>query len=237
VTSVAFLVLVVVMAGAVVGASFRHVPRAMSQRVLLVVAAWLLYVGLLGYDGITGNSGMRPPGLTLVLVPVLLFVAWLAWSNVGLRLASAVPLALLIGLQTYRIAVELFLHELYSEGIVPRMLTYEGANVDIFVGLTAPLAAWASTRGKAGRRVALFWNIAGLLALSNVIIRFILTTPGPLHFIQTTSPNLAASTFPYMYLPGFLAPLALVLHVLGLRAIARRPLEPAMATLPFSGAP
>jgi len=221
-TSAAFLLLVAAMACAVVVASFRYLERATAQRVLVVLTAWLLYVGLLGYCGITGNSSMRPPGLAFVLVPVLLFVAWLASSNPGLRLASAVPLVVLLGLQTYRVAVELFLHELYSEGIVPRTLTYEGANVDIFIGLTAPLAAWVSTRGKAGKRVAILWNVAGLLALFNVVVRFILTTPGPLHLIRTASPNLAASTFPYMYLPGFLAPQALVLHVLGLRAIGRR---------------
>jgi len=57
----------------------------------------------------------------------------------------------------------LFLHQLYGEGIVPRMLTYEGANVDIIIGLTAPLAAWASTRGKIGLRLALFGTLRACL--------------------------------------------------------------------------
>jgi hypothetical protein len=224
-TSIAFLLLVTVMAGAIVGVSFKFLRRSTAQRVLLVLSGWLVYVGVLGYFGVIGNVNMRPPGLSLVLLPVLLFVAWLAWSDVGLRLAIAVPMGILLGLQTYRIAVELFLHQLYSEGIVPRMLTYEGANFDILIGLTAPLAAWAWTRGRAGKRFALIWNVVGLLALSNVVVRFVLTTPGPTHLIRTASVNLAASTFPYMYLPGFLAALALVLHVLGLRALIRRPVS------------
>jgi len=221
-TSAGFLALVGAMTCAVIAMSFRYLRRPDAQRVLWLLTAWVLYIGLLDYLGITGKSHMRPPGLTLVLVPVLLFVVWLARSNTGLRIAAAVPLALLVGLQTYRIAVELFLHQLYGEGIVPRMLTYEGANVDIIIGLTAPLAAWASTRGKIGLRLALFWNVAGLFTLVNIVIRFVLTIPGPAQLIQTPSPNLAAGTFPYMYLPGFFAPLALVLHVLAIRAILSR---------------
>jgi len=30
------------------------------------------------------------------------------------------------------------------------MLTYEGANVDILIGLSAPIVAWVSTRGRLG---------------------------------------------------------------------------------------
>ena len=218
-TSALFIAFVGLTTCAAIATGFRYLQRELALRVLLWLTAWILYVGLLGYFGVTGNDRIRPPGLTLVLVPVLIFVVWLARSNMGIRIATAIPLALLLGLQTYRIAVELFLHQLYSEGIVPRMLTYEGANADILLGLTAPLAAWVWNRGPVGLRLALLWNVAGLLTLANIVIRFIATTPGPTHFIRTTLPNLAASTFPYMYLPGLLAPLALVLHVLSIRAI------------------
>jgi hypothetical protein len=145
----------------------------------------------------------------------------LARSAAGLRFALAFPLWLLLGLQTFRIGVELFLHQFWLAGLAPRMLTYEGANVDILVGVTAPLIAWIAGKGRAGLRIALLWNILGLCSLTNVILRSVLTGPGPLNFLQGDLPNLLPVTFPYILLPGFFPPLAISLHVLAIRAIRR----------------
>ncbi|MEO8125979.1 MAG: hypothetical protein ABI822_02745 [Bryobacteraceae bacterium] len=116
----------------------------------------------------------------------------------------------------------MFLHQLWIDGIVPKMLTFEGANVDIYIGATAPIAAWLSTRGRSGMKLALAWNALGLLALANVVFRAILTAPGPLNLIHTEIPNLMIGTFPFLFIPGFFVPLAVSLHVLAIRAIANR---------------
>ena len=88
----------------------------------------------------------------------------------GARIASAFPVWVIIGMQTFRIGVELLLHRLYADGLAPRMVTYQGANIDIWIGLSEPLIAWISARGRWGERLALGWNVAGLL-----------TWPTPLH--------------------------------------------------------
>jgi hypothetical protein len=41
-----------------------------------------------------------------------------------------------------------------------------------------------------------------------------------LKLISTEVPNVAMGIFPYAFIPGFLAPLAVTLHVLAIRAIA-----------------
>ena len=94
------------------------------------------------------------------------------------------------------------------------MLTFEGANVDIFVGLSAPLAAWASTKGSKGLRVATRLECPGLLALANVATRAVLSAPGPLNVIHAEVPNLSIGTFPFVYIAGLFAPLAVTLHIL-----------------------
>ena len=129
--------------------------------------------------------------------------------------------------QTFRIGVELCFHELWMEGLVPKMLTFEGANVDIFVGLSAPLAAWIATKGTTGLRIALLWTILGLLALANVATRAVLTAPCPLNIIHAEVPNLSIGTFPFVDIAGFFAPLAVALHILAIRAIANPPFAPA----------
>ena len=222
-TALFFLAFVATMAWAVGLASFAYLSRRTTAIITTALAAWLLYVGVLSASGIVADAALRPPAAAFILGPVFAFVILVvARSSAAGRVALAVPLPLLIGVQTYRVGVELFFHQLWIENIVPRMLTFEGANVDIAIGLSAPLAAWISTRGHLGRRLALGWTLVGLLALANVAIRAVLTTPGPLHLIHAEVPNLSVGTFPFTYIAGFFAPLAVTLHVLALRALLAR---------------
>jgi hypothetical protein len=47
-----------------------------------------------------------------------------------------------------------------------------------------------------------------------------LTAPGPMQLIASEVPNTGMGFFPFTYIPGFMAPLAIMLHILALRALA-----------------
>lgn len=222
-TAALFLSFLAVVAAAVLGLAGRYLPRGTAAAIRIGLPAWLLYVGLLGYFGVVRSAALRPLGIAFIIGPVVLFIVlFVARSVGGGRIALAVPLWVLLGLQGYRIGVELFLHQLWLGGLAPKMLTFEGANVDILIGLSAPLIGWVSTRGRPGLKLALAWNVLGLLALANVAVRSALTAPGPLNLIHAEVPNLALGTFPFMFIPGFFAPLAVVLHVLAIRSLRSR---------------
>jgi hypothetical protein len=189
---------------------------------LAALCAWFIYVGVLGYLRLMANTAMFPPGIALIFVPVVAFLALFilrVGSSAGAREALAFPLWVLIGMQVFRVGVELFIHRLWIDGLVPKMLTFAGANVDIYIGASAPLIAWLSMRGRRGQRLALLWNVLGLLSLANVVTRAVLTAPGPLNLIHSEIPNRMIGTFPFMFIPGFFVPLAVVLHVLAIRSI------------------
>jgi hypothetical protein len=194
--------------------------------VLSGLLVWLSYSGLLGYAGVLKNMTMRPPGIVFLVVPVLVFLlvflAFVVLSGASARVALAIPLWLLLGAQSFRVAIELFLHQLWIDGMVPKMLTFDGANVDIYVGASAVLIAWFSARGRLSLRLALAWNVLGLLSLANVVTRAVLTAPGPLHLIYSEVPNRLLGTFPFLFIPGLFVPLAVVLHLLALRSIVSR---------------
>ena len=220
-TQTLFLGFVAGLALAIVLVASWRLPRRTATVATIGLAVWLAYVGVLSRSGLIADPALRPPAILYVVGPVILFVMFgVIRSGLAGRVALAVPLWLLIGLQGYRVGVELFLHQLWHEGVVPRMLTFEGANVDIWIGASAPIVAWLATSGRGGRRIATAWSVAGLLALANVIVRSALTAPGPLHLLATETANRAIGTFPYTYIAGFLAPLAVTLHVLALRALA-----------------
>jgi hypothetical protein len=224
-TATLFLAFVVLMAAVVVAVSARYLNSRTAFSITAGLFVWLIYVGALGYFGVIRNPTMRPPGIAFIFVPVLAFllVTFLRLrSSVGSGIAFAVPLWIILGAQSFRIVVELFLHQLWIDGLIPRMLTFAGANVDIYIGASAPFIAWASTRGRLGLKLALAWNVLGLLALANVVTRAVLTTPGPFNLIHAEAPNLMFGTFPYMFIPGFFVPLAVMLHVLAIAAIRTR---------------
>jgi hypothetical protein len=204
----------------------RYLGGRAAWWVLTSLLVWLSYAGLLGYAGVLKNMTMRPPGIVFLVVPVLIFLlvflAFVVLSSAGTRVALAIPLWILLGAQSFRVGVELFLHQLWIDGLVPKMLTFDGANVDIYVGASAVLIAWLSGRGRPGLRLALAWNVLGLLALANVVTRAVLTAPGPLHLIHAEVPNLLLSTFPFLFIPGLFVPLGVVLHLLALRSIVSR---------------
>jgi hypothetical protein len=64
--------------------------------------------------------------------------------------------------------------------------------------------------------------VLGLLAVTNVVTRAVLTSPGPFNLIHAEVPNRMFDTFPFMFIPGFFVPLAVTLHVLAIRAISSR---------------
>ena len=207
-TAQLFLTYLVFVVVAVIGVSAAYLPRRMTFAIIAGLAIWLAYVGLFSSLGYMRDASLRPPGIVWVVGPVVLFVVFVVRSNIGARVAAAIPLWLILGFESFRI----------EDGLVPKLLTYAGGNVDMFVGLSAPIIAWIATRGRLGLRLAMGWNVLGLLSLANVAASSVLT--GPLKLISTEVPNVAMGIFPYTFIPGFLAPLAVTLHVLAIRAIA-----------------
>jgi hypothetical protein len=214
-----FIGFLVLTAMVVLALTARYLNSRTAFRVLAGLAVWFAYVGLMGYSGVARNAAMRPPGVAFIVVPVFVFVVVFAFK-VPSAAALALPLWIIMGTQSFRIGVELFLHQLWIDGLVPKMLTFDGANVDIYIGASAALIAWLSTRGKWGMRLALAWNMLGLLALTNVVSRAVLTASGPFNLIHAEVPNRMMGTFPFLFIPGFFVPLAVVLHALAIRAIS-----------------
>lgn len=106
---------------------------------------------------------------------------------------------------------------LFATGGAPIQVTFEGRNIDAVVGLTAPLIAAAMARFGLGPRAVIAWNIAGLGILFNAIFTTLTSMPGPLHLNWPGEPFTAFATGPFVWIPAFLAPLAIFLHVFSIR--------------------
>jgi hypothetical protein len=214
-----FLTFVGVVVAATAAAALRYVPREYRRGFLIGFGAWVAFATVLGAGGILADLTLRPPGVVYVFIPTVALIAFLARSQTGAVIASSIPVAALVGAESLRAVVELFLERLWHAGRLPEMLTFHGANFDILIGLSAPVVAVLYARHALGARTALVWNVVGIASLANVVVRNVLTSPA-IHLISTEVPTSAVGSFPYSFIPALIVPLALVLHVLAIRSLA-----------------
>lgn len=216
--SILFLILSGTMAIIVLSLLYRYLEDPARSISITIFGAWLGYATVLGLGGRVASK--HPPGLLFLLLPVLLFLVLFLVRSPGVRaFASRVPVEMLVGLQVFRVFVEIGLYGLYVNHLIPRLMTFEGGNLDVFIGLSAPVVAWLYSTGQMNARVVRAWSWIGIVVLTNIVGRAVLTSTG---MISSEIPNIGLGLFPFTFIPGFLAPLALYLHVLLLRSLPRK---------------
>ncbi len=142
---------------------------------------------------------------------VLGFVGVVVWGVKGSgRALAALPVSWLVGFQSFRILVELAIHEAVGQGVAPPQMTWTGMNWDLLVGVSA--AALLPVASRLPRWALLLWNTLSLGLLVNVVVVATLSMPGPLQ--QITPDNDWIGLAPYIWLPQVLVGSALLGHVL-----------------------
>jgi hypothetical protein len=189
----------------------------------MALVGWLALTGMLAERGFFDDFQSIPPRLVLALGLPLLTLLALTFSRRIAPLLAALPPAWPVAAQTFRIPVEIVLWRLAVAGVIPELLSFTGRNVDILVGLTAPVVAYACFVRRAWpARVAVWWNWAGIVILLNVVVHAQLSAPTPWRIFETDPPTTFIADWPYIWLPDFLVPLAWLLHAVSLRQLRSR---------------
>lgn len=195
-------------------------PRERARRAGLGTAGLTaLWLGFSGRLAATGFLSFEPPTLPPLLVLALLGTIGLAFSRFGTRLAFGLPLPLLVGFQAFRVPVEILLARGHAEGLVPVQLTWSGLNFDVLSGVLAALLALLARLGPVPRWLLFAWSFVGLGLLVNVVAIAALSAPTPLRVFLAEPANVFVARFPFVWLPGFLVPMALFGHLLVLRRL------------------
>jgi len=200
------------------------VARRLPGRARTVLIAWLLALGVLAAGGAFLREGRIPAYFAAVgLLSSAAGVAFVC-SPAGTALLAQTSPAALVGWQSFRVVVEIVLWALALQHRLSPLLTFEGRNLDILVGLTALPIAWLCFVRRAWPPgVAVVWNVAGIAILANIVAHALLSAPTPFQALRLEPPTLIIATLPYIWLPGFLVPLALSLHVASLRTLGVGP--------------
>ncbi|WP_147451413.1 hypothetical protein [Corallococcus llansteffanensis] len=185
--------------------------------VVSVLALWLGATALLASTDVLSFRSARPSPWPLLPLSGIAALLLLGRAPLAKTLLANTPRHWPIVAQSFRIGVELIIFAWHQDGRAPNQITFEGRNFDILVGLTAPLVAWLVATNRVTPKPVLLWNVLGLAILANTVATVATSTPGPLHLDWPGAPFTAITTWPVLWLPALLVPLAVFLHVMSLR--------------------
>ena len=191
--------------------------RIITLAVAVGILVWLGFTGFLAQSGFLANWEARPERIPLVPLFALLVLIAINRTPIFAKFLKATPRYWIVGMQTFRIFVELCFFGLFKAGVAPQLVTFEGNNFDILVGISAPFVAFAIYKFNLGARAVIVWNTLGLGILINTIFVLITAHPGALHIDRGGQTFTAFATWPFIWIPAFLAPLAVFLHLFSIR--------------------
>ncbi len=187
------------------------VAYASGWRVGLVIAGVMGVEFFVASQGVLKQWERLPPALMVMMLVVSTLTVWLAFSK---RL-DHLPVAVIVLSQAFRLPLELFMHGAYTDGIMPKQMSFSGCNFDIVTGATAVVVGAMALRGAAPRWLLVAWNLMGSLLLLTIVAIAIASTP-IFEFFGTEAHQLNTwvADPPYVWLPGILVPSALLGHLL-----------------------
>ena len=187
---------------------------------VVIAALWMGATWAAADSGALRQWDAMPPPFALLVGAIVGLAVTLAFTPYGTRLVLGLPLWALIGIQGFRLPLELAMHGMYERGIMPVQMSYSGRNFDGLTGISAVIVAWLVGTGRAGTRLALVWNVVGFALLMNVVGVAILSTPR-FQYFGPDRLNVWVTYPPFVWLPAVMVLAALAGHLLIFRALAR----------------
>ncbi|GHB71782.1 hypothetical protein [Persicitalea jodogahamensis] len=200
-----------------VTAGFFCLSKPKPRWIFFAVGTWMLIQMLLGLSGFY-QTQTTPPRIMLQALPPVVFIAGLFVTARGRLFVDSFDVAKLTLLHTVRIAVEIVLYFLFLAKAIPEIMTFEGRNLDIVAGITAPVVYYYGFRKTVLPSSSLMlWNLTCLGLLLNIVGLAILSFPTPFQQLAFNQPNLAIMYFPYVWLPSVVVPIVLFSHLVSIR--------------------
>jgi hypothetical protein len=206
-------------------ATITMMPLSPVQKLTAVALAglWIGFAIALSSTGIYAVTSTPVPAIGVIAgLPLLAAGLAVLWSARVREALLALPLPLLVGLNTMRIFGALFLL-LAAEGRLSGPFPQSAGWGDVIVGLTAiPLTIAIARSPKGNRGALLAWNLFGTLDLVAAVTLGIMSAPGsPLQLLGGTVGSTAVTALPWSNIPSLLVPFYLITHGVIFARLAR----------------
>ena len=187
--------------------------------IVITLVAWTIFISIWTQSGKMSDFSIFPLNLMpVILAPLVAAIIFIPSKKFG-EVLRQIPQDRLIRLQSFRFLVEVLLWLLFIAELLPVQMTFEGRNLDILAGFTAPIIAVLASKGRISNTGIIIWNLICLALLLNIVVTAILSTPSPWRVFMNEPANYIVTYFPISWLPGLLVPLAYYLHFMSLRRV------------------
>lgn len=195
--------------------------KQLLKWVFMGLTCWLLILLSLSFLEFFSNFEVIPPRIFIFAIfPPILLIILLLFSKRFSSILKHLPPHWLIQVQSFRVIVELVLWLGFLGYFVPFQMTFEGFNMDIIAGITAFFAGrvfFGNSRFLLPESV--IWNVFGIFLLINIVFISTISTPSPFQVFKNEPVNTFIAKPLFIWIPGFLVPYALAMHLFSLKQV------------------
>lgn len=157
------------------------------------------------------------PVIPILFLSVLLGATYISFSKIGMQIGQQFSLSFLIGLQAFRLPLELILHHWANVKTIPDTMTWSGQNWDVLSGIISLVAI-----PLVNKNIQLAWTvqIIGFGLLLNVLRVVIMSSSLPFSW-GLENPLLLIMELPYAYIGPLFVGVALAFHLIVFRKLIR----------------
>ena len=204
----------------ILGVFFFHQATGRNRVLLFLILVLMSVQALAAIKGVFLDSTAMPPRLPFIILPSVLIMLFVFFSQKGKKWLSSIDYTLLTYFHLIRIPVEISLFMLFGLELIPESMTFEGRNFDILSGLSAGfIAYYGFAKNRISRGGLIAWNVICLLLVLQVVITGILSAPSPFQQLSFDQPNVGVLMFPFVWLPGIIVPMVIFAHIATLRKL------------------
>ncbi len=186
---------------------------------VLFVGGWLLLTQLLSVTGFFRMLYFRPDLQWIVWLTPFIFGMILYFMPATADFIRFTDGFWLVYIQSFRIFQDFVLYLLFRYHIIPQTMSIEGYHFDFIIGLLSlPVSYYCYTAKKWGPNAVLLFNLAGIFSL----IVFFIVALGSMPFYHLFPINMYNSLFfrfPFIWIPLFSIPFALMIHLFSIRKV------------------
>ena len=193
--------------------SLFHFSNGKPKKLTLLIIGWSIMQSILAYIGFYQNTDSIPPRFGLVLIPTTILIIYGLLPKQQKWVSETRRTKISTFLHSVRLPVEIVLFGLFINKMIPGIMTFEGRNYDILMGITAPIIGWLFIKQKVSKKILMGWNIIGLILILFILFNGILSAELPFQQFGFEQPNRAVTYFPFVLLPSTIVPIVIWTHI------------------------